>query len=539
MLFEVEKERVNNRLNVFGMNFKQKLSILFYLKGSKKSCDGKVPIYIRITIDGMAEDLSLGVKVLEVDWDSENKIVRATDRSSKIINKKIGQAKADLERHFDLMAAKNGIVTPAMLKASYRTPINGQQLKLEKVQSLAFSEKLDALIKDYIEYCSRVEKANQFDATPSLEKQFLFDRHHDELKKAIEDVVKEANTIFDNKGHHKTLVLAINEYLLNFLQLAFTGHRSPNSLEKIIGRKRRYLDFISYRYKVADLPLHQLEYKFITDLFNYLLTHHGVNENTATKYCQCIKEIADRAVANGWLPTNLFSLFKCNYREPEKTWLSMEEFECLKDHVFKNKRLGELRHIYMFCGLTGLSYQEVYDLGPRDLIKESDGEIWISKKRQKTGGDESVPLLPLALEILELYKDHPVCVRRNRLLPVPTNQTYNKGLKEISEETGIQVLDHGHQMRYFFANEIAFNNGVDLKTVSKMLSHKSIKTTEIYVKPNKRNISENMKMVKQKMFNEDGSMKSGKAANQEEEQVITVKLPDPYNPLRVVHIAKN
>lgn len=189
------------------------------MKGSKKSSDGKVPIYIRIAIDGMAEDLSLGVKVLEVDWDCGNKIFRPTDRSYKVTNKKIGQTKADLERHFDLMAAKNGIVTPAMLKASYRTPINGQQLKLEKVQSLAFSEKLDALIKDYIEYSSRVEKAYQFDATPSLEKQFFFDHQHDQLKKAIEDIVKEANTIFDNKGHHKTLVLAINEYL----QLPATG----------------------------------------------------------------------------------------------------------------------------------------------------------------------------------------------------------------------------------------------------------------------------------------------------------------------------
>ena len=521
------------------MNFKQKLSILFYLKGCKKSIDGKVPIYIRITIDGLAEDMSLGCKVLETDWDCENKIVRPTDRLYKVLNKKIGQAKADIERHFDLMAAKNGIVTPAMLKASYRTPINGQQVKLEKVQSLAFSEKLDTLIKEYIEYCSKVAKAYQFDAVPCSAKLALLNREKSVLAKSIEDIVKEANAIFDNKGHQKTLVLAINEYLLNFLQLAFSGNRSPNSLEKMIGRKRRYLDFIAYRYKVADLPLNQLEYKFITDLFKYLLTHHGVNENTATKYCQCIKEIADRAVANGWLSTNIFSLFKCCYIEPDKKWLSMEEFEVLKAHVFKKKRLSELRHIYMFCGLTGLSYQEVYDLGPRDLIREFDGETWISKKRQKTGGDESVPLLPLALEILELYKDHPVCVRRNRLLPVPTNQTYNKGLKEIAEETGIPVLDHSHQMRYFFANEIAFNNGVDLKTVSAMLSHKSIKTTEIYVKPNKRNISENMKMVKQKLFNEDGSLKSEKSVPQEEKQVTAVKLPDPNNSLRVAHIAKN
>lgn len=117
------------------MNFKQKLSILFYLKGSKKSCDGKVPVYIRITIDGLAEEISLGFKVLEADWDCENKIVRPTDRQYKNTNKRIGQAKADLERHFDLMAAKNGIVT-SILKGSYRTPINGQQLRLEKCRAL-------------------------------------------------------------------------------------------------------------------------------------------------------------------------------------------------------------------------------------------------------------------------------------------------------------------------------------------------------------------------------------------------------------------
>ena len=95
------------------MNVNQKLSILFYLRKSKTSSDGKSPVYARVTIDGLKDEVSTGCKVHSKSWDNEAKTVSSTDRNCKTINKKIAQLKVDMERHFDLMQAKHQVATPA------------------------------------------------------------------------------------------------------------------------------------------------------------------------------------------------------------------------------------------------------------------------------------------------------------------------------------------------------------------------------------------------------------------------------------------
>jgi integrase len=528
------------------MSVRQKLSILFYPKGSKKSNDGRIPIYVRITIDGIKDEMPAGCKVLKEDWNKKTKQVLDTDKDFKKANKTLGQIKTDLERHFDLMQAKHGTATPQLVLESYKTPINGKQQQDDKIQNLAFSETLDSIINRYVKYNKKVKKAHRFDAVPSEEKRVLLALEKEKIEKDIENLVKRANTIFDKKEHHKTLVLAINEHLLNFLQLCFSNHRSPNSLEKMIGRKHRYIEFIQYRYKKTDLALQDLEYKFITDLYNYLLTHHKANENTASKYAQCIKEVIDRSVANGWMSTNIFSLFKCQYKEPKHDWLTPEELAILQDHEFKKPILNTIRDIFVFGSYTGFSYQEIYSLGPQHLKKRNDGEIWASIDRQKTDGTESVPLLPIALSLIEQYKDHPIAIRRNRLFPVPTNQALNRGLKEIAsneelrEKLSDRIIDiilKGHKSRFFFANEVTYNNGVALKTVSRLLGHKSVKTTEIYVRSNPRNISESMKMVKEKLFDENGKLKN--ATDKESTKINETPVISIGNPLKVAHKAAN
>jgi hypothetical protein len=179
------------------------------------------------------------------------------------------------------------------------------------------------------------------------------------VEKLIEQQVRKANCIFDRKDHKKTFLLLLNEYLLNFLQLAFTGHRSPNTLEKWIGRKRRYIEFLQYRYTMEDTPLQEMEYKFIDEIYKYLLVQHKVIPNTAMKYAQCVKELMDRAAAKGWINNNVFAIFKCRYSDPHHDWLTMQELERLKDTDFKEERLNVIRDIFLFSSFTGLSYQEV------------------------------------------------------------------------------------------------------------------------------------------------------------------------------------
>lgn len=490
------------------MNVKQKLSILFYLKRKKITQDGMIPLYIRITIDGLEDEISLSCKIRAEHWDNDLKQVLPGEPAWKAINKRISQAKTDIERHFYGMQAKHGLVTPAIVKESYQTPISGQQIRSEKVENMQLSEAVDQVIGDYLAYCEKRIRAYKNGRTPVPERLKLLDSEKEAVGERIQEQVRKANVLFDRKDHRKTFLLMLNEYLLNFLQLAFTGHRSPNTLEKWMGRKRRYVEFLQFRYTLEDVPLSQIEYKFIDEVFNYLLVQHRVIPNTATKYAQCVKELMDRAVAKGWVSNNVFSIFKCRYSDPHHDWLTMQELERLKETNFDDEKLNVIRDIFLFSSFTGLSYQEVYTLKPGDIITGVDGKKWISKNRQKTGGDETLPLLPLPLQLLDKYKDHPLCVRRSRLLPVPTNEQYNRCLKEIGKIGKFNAILRTHKARYFFANEVAYNNGVPLKTVSKMLGHKSVKTTEVYVRANRQNISDNMEMVEKKMFDAKGSLRN-------------------------------
>ena len=111
-----------------------------------------------------------------------------------------------------------------------------------------------------------------------------------------------------------------------------------------------------------------------------------------------------------------------------------------------------------------------------------DGEKWIFTHRQKTETASRIPLLPLALEILERYKDQPDCISKDRLLPVPCNQNMNAYLKEIADLCGISKKFTTHTARHTFATTITLTNGVPIETVSKMLGHKNLKTTQHYAK---------------------------------------------------------
>ncbi|SFW16901.1 hypothetical protein SAMN05661012_00365 [Chitinophaga sancti] len=174
------------------MNFKQNLTILFFLVRNKKSKDGKIPIYVRVTIDGLNEKFSSGCKVLDENWDPK-KLALPTDPSHKQTNKTLGQIKADLERHFDLIQAKSGLATPTLVIESYKTPLNGQKLKDEKVKNLAFSPKLDDLIDNYIKFSEKKRKAYEFDQVPSPERKILFENQESVLQKELDKISTEAN----------------------------------------------------------------------------------------------------------------------------------------------------------------------------------------------------------------------------------------------------------------------------------------------------------------------------------------------------------
>lgn len=515
------------------MHVKQKLSILFYLKRKKATKEG-IPIYVRITVDGLQDEFSLGFKVKAADWDNKNKLIYDTHPQHKMINDKINDTRTDLSRHFLLVQARENLATPEAIKTSYFTPINGANLQHQKVENLLFRETMEQLITDYIKYCEKIRRLQERTVPLPIEKKAVLAQEEKKLGDRIKALSKTAFSIFDDKDRIKTFLLALDEFMFNFLVQVYTGKRAYTTLEKWMGRRKRYTDFIIYRYKKDDLPLTEMQYSLMDELVNYCKLIHEVNDNTAMYYAKCLKEVISRAVSKGWIRYNIFDNFKCSFTDPVPAWLPMPQMIRLKNHNFKKEHLNVIRDIYVFACFTGLSYTELRKLAPFHIIPGKDGEMWINIKRQKTKGPESLPMLPIAVEIMEKFKTHTLCLRKDRILPMPTNEHWNRCLKEIGKEMGIDVLmQHtklkGHQTRYFFANEVAYDNGIEVIAIKQMLSHKKMSTTEYYLRGNKNRISQNMQELKKTLFNTEGKLRI-----EENMQCVNPSI-ETGNLLRVAH----
>ncbi len=163
------------------------------------------------------------------------------------------------------------------------------------------------------------------------------------------------------------------------------------------------------------------------------------------------------------------------------------------------ERLAEVRDVFLFSCYTGFAYQDVLRLAPGNIIIGMDGDRWIVKNRQKTNNPERVPLLPIALEIVERYKNHHYCKEFVRLLPVNSNQKYNLYLKELSAVCNIAKHFTSHTARHTFATTITLEHDVPIETVSQMLGHQSIRITQLYAKITQIKISNNMKTLKERL----------------------------------------
>lgn len=176
--------------------------------------------------------------------------------------------------------------------------------------------------------------------------------------------------------------------------------------------------------------------------------------------------------------------------------MNEQEIEILRTKDFKNERISQVRDIFLFSCFTGLAYIDTQQLTTQNINIGLDGNKWIFTKRQKTKTTSNIPLLPQAEKIIEKYQNNPICINNDRLLPVLSNQKMNAYLKEIADICGVEKDLTYHIARHTFATTITLSNGVSIESVSKMLGHKSIRTTQHYAKILDKKVSEDMSVLK-------------------------------------------
>lgn len=283
------------------------------------------------------------------------------------------------------------------------------------------------------------------------------------------------------------------------------------NMEKLVGRD--YVDitvrkfhttllhltsFIKWKYNTPDISLSQLKYEFITDFEFYLKTEKNIGNNTVAKHIQNTNRVINECVDKAWLSSNPFINFSVKTEVRERVFLSEDELEAMIQKEISVERISIVRDIFVFSCFTGLSYVDIANLTTQNIVTGIDKEKWIHTSRQKTGTASHVPLLPQPLEIINKYSDHPKVINTGKLLPILSNQRMNSYLKEIADLCNINKILTFHIARHTFATTITLNNDVPIESVSKMLGHKKLQTTQHYAKILDKKVSNDMQILRSK-----------------------------------------
>jgi len=302
--------------------------------------------------------------------------------------------------------------------------------------------------------------------------------------------------IYLGKEEKKIMLLKIfqdhNDKVESLIGIDFAA----GTAERYRTAKKHIGDYIKFKYILDDIYVKEVDHRFITGYEYYLKTERKCSHNTALKYITNFKKIIRIAYANDWISKDPFLNWKARLKVVDREFLTKEEIQTMIGKEIRILRLDHVKDIFIFCCYTGLAYADVKKLDESDLVIGIDGERWIKTKRSKTDTLSNIPLLPTALAILEKYADDK---SSDKLLPVLSNQKMNAYLKEIADVCGIDKNLTFHLARHTFATTVTLTNGVPIESVSKMLGHKSLRTTQHYAKILDRKVSDDMALLKEKL----------------------------------------
>ena len=255
-------------------------------------------------------------------------------------------------------------------------------------------------------------------------------------------------------------------------------------------------NFLKITYNTNDLLLNKINSVFIRDFSQFLLTQTKCNHNGMMKNMQRLKKVINQCIVNNWISNNPFDGFRMFFKRSNREFLLENELHKL--HGIKlSETLDRIRDIFLFSCYTGLSYTDISKFNKKNIKKGNDGLYWIYMTRNKTNIPSNIPLLPPAIKLIRKHIKHDIS---EKIFPVISNQKINMHLHTIMDLCGFNKKLTFHSARHTFATTVTLSNGVPIETVSKMLGHNNIKTTQIYARVLDSKVSADMMILRQKFI---------------------------------------
>jgi integrase len=266
----------------------------------------------------------------------------------------------------------------------------------------------------------------------------LYEIHDRLLRDNLPISPKIINDIYFGKGEEERMLMEIfQEHNDQMKKLIGKGY-TKGTMQRYDACKNHIENYLQFSYKKKDIPVKDVDHKFITGFDHYLKSQKDCAHNTSLKYIVNFKKIIRIAYANQWIDRDPFFHWKGTWKSSEREYLTDLELQKMAEAEFELPRLVLVRDIFLFCCYTGLAFADVKKLSENDLVIGMNGKKWIKTKRQKTNSLSSIPILDVPAAILEKYSDHPQVKMGKIVLPALTNQKSNAYLNEIADVCAIK-----------------------------------------------------------------------------------------------------
>ncbi|GAA4084256.1 site-specific integrase [Mucilaginibacter panaciglaebae] len=351
------------------------------------------------------------------------------------------------------------------------------------------------------------------------------DKELKEVQEKVRQTRTEINSAYDNLRYNKEVLTADSIktflesggeeeqttllFLMNYHNTEVKKLLEPGTMKNYYSTERYVKEFLVKRKKRTDIYLSQLDYKFIIDFEIYLRQREPdkgqrpCTNNTVMKHIERLRKMINIALKNDWIVKDPFLRFERHMIHKDRQCLELEELETIKALDFDIHGQEIVRDTFVFSCYTGLAFADVCNLSSEHLVTDIEGEKWIEMVRQKTanfsGKKFYVLLLPEAIELIKKYRGHPMASYTGTVFPIYSNQATNRYLKVISKMANLNFALTYHIARHTFATTVTLENGVPMESVSKMLGHSSIRTTQIYSKVKKKKVSTDMKILRERL----------------------------------------
>ncbi len=309
---------------------------------------------------------------------------------------------------------------------------------------------------------------------------------------ASPDKIKNILLGFEEKG--KTIIYYFDKFNEQYRsKVGVTVRRTTYLRYELV--KKRLSEFMEKTYKVKDMPYREITTVFIQNFYQFLRSKYKSGNNNAMKTIQHLRAIFFYIKNSGEYFPDPFANFKISFEKKERSFLTKAELIALYNKKLPSERLERVRDIFLFCSYTGLSYSDLQNLTKEKIRTNIDGHLWIMATRNKTGIPYKVRLLDIPIAILKKYE---YLQEYGELLPIISNQKMNEYLSEITNICGINKRITSHCARHTFGT-LCLTEGMSIESVSKLLGHTKIKTTQIYAQITDQKLSNEMDKLAKKL----------------------------------------